>query len=441
MQNNDTSNDALIHSSKSEARKAKRSKKKKNSVSDSDNLTFGFFDDDLNGSNRVNDFELKKERKSKNSDSTEERPKKKLMPFSLKVPGIVIADDNANMLDFNEPGPFDFSNKDNLPKTKKQNKPKKEKPPKVLSERKRGRPKKIQSISSTNPMELVFKDGELPLSSSLKTETFPSVFGEEEAAKLLFNLSESNITGDQTSRKRKFDSVENAGADDSMTDANAGSSSKLTTPKKLSRPLKQPKASSNSTKKFVKSAEFIESSGESSDDDDANIDSNPVSLLPPLPEPSMNFRDGSDSPSTRRRRDSVSPMSSNSSLASPFSDFSKQASSSMEHSESSARHKKAEKHSSKVSTLEHLDQLHDSGKLHKEAKHKAKKLKDKDSDKHREEKAHKKHKKDKEKSKKSKESKESKHKEKDNKEKTFKPKLSINLGPDFTIQRAPSGLY
>ncbi len=380
----------------------------------------------------VKDYELKKVRKSKSSDSTEKKSKKKLNPFSLKMPSIGIADDNANMLDFAEPGPFDLNGEDSLPKTRKQNKPKKEKPPKVLSERKRGRPKKIQSISSTNPTELVFKDGELPLSSSLKTETFQSVFGEDEAAKLLFNLSGSNITGDQAGRKRKFDSFDNAGADDSMTDPNVSVSSIKTTPKKVGRPLKRPKIKSSSTKKFVKSAEIIESSGDSTDDD-TFIDSNPVSLLPPLPEPSMNFRDGSNSPSARRRSDSVSPMSSNSSLASPFSDFSKRASSSLEHSGSSARHKKAEKHSSKVSTLEYLDQLHDTGKNNR-SKQKTKKL-SKDKDKDREEKAHKKHKKDKEKLKKSKESRE-KHKDK---EKTLKPKLSFNLGPDF--QRTPIGLY
>lgn len=395
-----------------EEKKARRKSKKKNKTVDFTDSPFGFsFDESLTPNIKVKEIGSKKKK-----DSSEKKSKKKFMPFSIKMPGL---SDEMNMDD----SPFDLMPFDpNSEQTTKKRSYKK----KGSAERRGGggRKSKNSPLKTSFPGDMLggvfdLEDGELPPSPTTFAQAMRSrsisptkkgkvksidpenILTDNEAARMLLLMSESN----QSSLDRKRKCSEMASDDDSMDGLNEPSLSKS---KKASvrPPAKRPKGPAS--KKVAKSAELIESSGDSSDDD-VNKDSNPVSLLPPPPEPSLLLDPDSNS-TVRKRHNSSSSISSISSLNSSISSTSKAAS-------IEQLHEKTEKHKSKFGD----DVPKSEGK---ESKHKKNKKHSKD--KNREEKVHKKHKKLKDKDKEPKE----KQREKE-KEKHFKPKLSIKLGPNL----------
>ena len=381
--------------------------------------------------------ELGTARKEKKiNDSAEKKPKIKkfkdgsIKPFSIKVSGFDL--DSADSIPIDN-GFVANLGSENTPK-KKQYK-RKDKPKDKETEKKRKPKGQVKTtLQFGNEFGLNLEDGELPPSpssnasfSSLQSRSISptklkragknsnEIFGDNEAAKMLVLMSESNENVDD--RKRKFDELSGDG------DSIHGSSGivDLNEPKpkeSKKKPSTSKRLKGMNSKKQVKSAETIESSGDSSsDDNEPSHDS--VSALPET----MDNIPVSSSPLERKRHNSASSVSSLSSEHSSISSsFSKRASSAERVLVGSEKLEKSHKSSQNI--LEPVE------KEKKDSKHKKNKKHSKE--KHREEKGHKKHKKqkpDKE-----------KHKEHKEKEKSYKPKLNIKLGPNLDFKR-PIGRY
>ncbi|OTF73669.1 hypothetical protein BLA29_005293, partial [Euroglyphus maynei] len=244
------------------------------------------------------------------------------------------------------------------------------------------------------------------------TDMADNSFNENEAAETLVSIFDSKEV-----KKENNDSLSyNSGNELDLDDSN----SKLTaTSNKSSRLNTTIKRNKSANQKF-KSAEVINSSDDSSSDDNVDVDKNPVSLLVNQSDFNENF-DTENSISNRKRHNS------NSSLSSVSSNSSKSSRSMIE----TGMEIDGGKHENKAFNEEHHIKSKKTGE-EKSNKHKKNKKHSKNKHRHGEEKQHKKHKKNKE-----------KDRNKDVakiKEKDFKPKLNIKFGqgPSDTLNQSTS---
>ena len=305
----------------------------------------------------------------------------------------------------------DNSNAETTTPVKKRQYKRKDKQPKENVERK---PKKVPVKKSIQKQKASNKNDFVPSplqNASFGSNLFPpknstdmtdNPFDENEAAETLVSIFES-----KEAKKENNDSLSNISGNELDLD---DSNSKLTsTSNKSSRLNTNIKRNKNTNQKF-KSAEVINSSDDSSSDDNMDVDKNPVSLLVNQSDLDENMI----STINRRRRNSNSSLSSVSSNSSKSSRSTAMIDTGMDIDDG--------KHAGKAFNEEHHIKNKKSGeeKSKESSKHKKNKKHSKNKHRHSEEKQHKKHKKNKD-----------KDRDRDGakiKEKDFKPKLNIKFG-------------
>lgn len=393
------------------SKKATLKSKKKFQMNDSIN----YDDGDVPTPNiKVKEIGVKKERKSDTGDSNKKikGAKKSIKPLNIKVTGFGL--DDGTPSDLTEtPTPKKRQYKKKNPDQRKST----NKAIKIMLST-----ENLDNIDETPRSPFSFLEKDRPTSPS-KLKNNKKVLQQEslsknEAAQMLVLMSESNDAG--TSTVKFNDPIPNSELE------SMGENSNIEHGKGKQKMVKPTSASKRTkgtyTKKSAKSAELVESSGDSSSDD--NVDSKPTILLSQEQEIKMKsiMEQTTVVPtvSGRKRNHSSSSVSSASSINSSISIKSaiKRSDTPVEPPVDKLKSKSNEPLSSINSDNVNLDST---------TKHKKNKKHSKEKHKHHSEdgKPHKKHKK-------IKLDKESKQKSKEKGEKTnFKPKLNIKLGPNI----------